>query len=636
MKKKIHSVSLKQTRCEDKFWSPYQKKVVDTVIPYQQKILNDEIPGAEKSHALANFRIAAGMEEGEFYGMVFQDSDVAKWLEAVAYSLWVHPDTELERDADEVIDIIAKAQQEDGYLDTYFTIKEPEYRWKNLLEGHELYCMGHMMEAACGYYEVTGKKKILEVAEKMADCIGSVFNEDHYGIPGHEEVEVGLMRLYQLTGEEKYSKLASYFIENRGQQKDFFRREKENRDFDIFQMDPDYLEYNQSHAPVREQKSAEGHAVRAVYLYRAMADLAAATDDESLKQACEVLMDSILQKKMYLTGAIGSSGEWEAFSKDYDLPPDRAYAETCAQIGLVFFAKSMLDLDPKGKYADIIERCIYNSTISGMQLDGKHFFYVNPLETNPGLSGEVFGMKHVLPERPGWYACACCPPNLARMILSIGKYCWSESEDTIYAHLMIGQKAELDHADIAVETEYPWKGEVKYILTPKTEDAFTLAVHIPGYVSEKSLTITINGEAAGYQMKDGYAYICRTWGAGDVVQMSFPMEIRRMYSTVRCRDTVGCVGLMRGPIVYCIEGVDNGSQLQALVLPRDSKIEEQQETEGVLAGTVTLTMDALREADSAELYSVNAPERKPVTMKAVPYYIWGNRGLGQMRVWIRE
>lgn len=636
MKNKIHAVTLKQTKCKDKFWSPYQKKVVETVIPYQQKILNDEIPGAEKSHALANFRIAAGMEDGEFYGMVFQDSDVAKWLEAVAYSLWVHPDPELERDADEVIDIIAKAQQEDGYLDTYFTIKEPEHRWKNLLEGHELYCMGHMMEAACGYYEVTGKKKILDVAEKMADCIGAVFNENHYGIPGHEEVEVGLMRIYQLTGDEKYCRIASYFIESRGRQKDFFHKERENRDFEIFHMDPDYLEYNQSHAPVREQKSAEGHAVRAVYLYRAMADLAAATGDESLKQACETLMDSILQKKMYLTGAIGSSGEWEAFSKDYDLPPDRAYAETCAQIGLVFFAKAMLDLDPKGKYADIIERCIYNSTISGMQQDGKHFFYVNPLETNPGLSGEVFGMKHVLPERPGWYACACCPPNLARMILSIGKYCWSESDDTIYSHLMIGQEAQLSHADIRVETEYPWKGDVKYTLTPKTQEEFTFAIHVPGYVKEASLRITVNGEAADFCMEEGYAYIRRSWKEGDTVQMTFPMEVRRMYGTVRCLDTVGCVGLMRGPMVYCFEGVDNGPQLQALILPRDSEIEVAQETEGVLEGTVILTMKALREEDSDELYASRAPERKPVTMKAVPYYLWGNRGLGQMRVWIRE
>ena len=636
MKKAGHPIGLKQTQCEDKFWSPYQKLVVDTVIPYQEKILNDEIPGQEKSHALANFRIAAGMEEGEFYGMVFQDSDVAKWLEAVAYSLWVSPDPELEKRADEVIDLVAKAQQPDGYLDTYFTIKEPEHRWKDLLEGHELYCMGHMMEAACGYYEVTGKKKILDVAEKMADYIASVFGGDHYGIPGHEEVEVGLMRLYQLTGEEKYCKLASYFVENRGQRKDFFHEEKEKRDFSIFNMDPDYLEYNQSHAPIREQSSAEGHAVRAVYFYRAAADLAGATGDESLKKACETLMDNILQKKMYVTGAIGSSGEWEAFSREYDLPPDRAYAETCAQIGLVFFAKSMLDMDADGKYADVMDRCLYNSTISGMQLDGKHFFYVNPLEVNPGLSGEVFGMRHVLPKRPGWYACACCPPNLARMILSLGRLCWTESEDTIYSHLMIGQKAQLDLADIKVESEYPWKGSVKYQITPKAEKKFTLAVHIPGYVKESGLSITVNGDKAEYRMEKGYAYIEREWNAGDQVEITFPMEIRRVYSTVRSVDNVGCVALMRGPFVYCLETADNGEQLQALMLPRTSEIREQQETEGVLAGTVTLTMDGIREKDSAQLYSEAAPERENVTIKAVPYYIWGNREPGQMRVWIRE
>lgn len=636
MKKAGHPIGLKQTQCEDKFWSPYQKLVVDTVIPYQEKILNDEIPGQEKSHALANFRIAAGMEEGEFYGMVFQDSDVAKWLEAVAYSLWVSPDPELEKRADEVIDLVAKAQQPDGYLDTYFTIKEPEHRWKDLLEGHELYCMGHMMEAACGYYEVTGKKKILEVAEKMADYIASVFDEEHYGIPGHEEVEVGLMRLYQLTGETKYCKLASYFVENRGKKKDFFHKEKEKRDFSIFNMDPDYLEYNQSHAPVREQKSAEGHAVRAVYFYRAAADLARATGDESLKKACETLMDNILQKKMYVTGAIGSSGEWEEFTKEYDLPPDRVYGETCAQIGLVFFAKAMLDMEANGKYADVMERCLYNSTISGMQLDGKHFFYVNPLEVNPGLSGEVFGMRHVLPQRPGWYACACCPPNLARMILSLGRLCWSESEDTIFSHLMIGQRAELDLADIRVESEYPWKGSVKYHVTPKTGKKFSMAVHIPGYVKEAGLSITVNGEKTEYSMEAGYAYIDREWENGDVLEISFPMEIRRIYSTVRSVDNTGCAALMRGPFVYCIEGVDNGPQLQALLLPREAKIQEIYETEGVLAGTVTLSMEGQREADSSELYSETAPEKTPVTLKAVPYYIWGNRGYGQMRVWIRE
>lgn len=636
MKTEVHGISLKQTHCKDDFWSPYQKLVVDTVIPYQEKILNDEVPGAEKSHALANFRIAAGMEKGGFYGMVFQDSDVAKWLEAAAYSLWVHPDPVLEQRADEIIEIIAKAQQEDGYLDTYFTIKEPEHRWQNLLEGHELYCMGHMMEAACGYYEVTGKEKLLHVAEKMADHISAVFNEEHYGIPGHEEIETGLMRLYQATGKEKYCRLASYFIENRGRQTDFFRKEKEKRDFSIFDMDPDYLEYNQSHAPVREQKSAEGHAVRAVYLYRAMADLAKATKDESLKKACETLMDNILQKKMYLTGAIGSSGEWEAFSKEYDLPPDRAYAETCAQIGLVFFAKAMLDMEPDGKYADIMERCLYNSTISGMQLDGKHFFYVNPLEVNPGLSGEVFGMRHVLPERPGWYACACCPPNLARMILSLGRLCWSEGEDAIYAHLMIGQEAELGLADIKVETKYPWKGETSYTVMPKTGEPFALAVHIPSYVGENALKVTVNGKAEAYEKKNGYIYLKRQWSAGDILALSFPMEIRRMYSNIRCIDNAGCVALMRGPFVYCFEGADNGRQLQALLLPRDSAIEEVWEKEGVLAGTVTLTMDGVREKDTEELYSCTPPRQEPAKLKAVPYYIWGNREKGQMRVWIRE
>ena len=636
MKRTAQSISLKQTRCQDAFWSPYQKLVVDTVIPYQEKILNDEIPGAEKSHALANFRIAAGMEEGEFYGMVFQDSDVAKWLEAAAYSLWVSPDPELEKRVDEVIDIVVKAQQADGYLDTYFTIKEPEHRWMDLLEGHELYCMGHMMEAACAYYEVTGKKKLLEAAERMTDHIASVFNEEHYGIPGHEEVEVGLMRLYQITGDKKYSRLASYFIENRGKQKDFFRKEKENRDFSVFDMNPDYLEYNQSHLPVREQTSAEGHAVRAVYLYRAMADLAAAEKDDSLKKACEVLMDNILQKKMYVTGAIGSSGEWEAFSKEYDLPPDRAYAETCAQIGLVFWAKSMLDMEADGKYADVMERCLYNSTISGMQLDGKHFFYVNPLETNPGLSGEVFGMRHVLPERPGWYSCACCPPNLARMILSLGRLCWSENEDTIYSHLMIGQEAQLGLADIRVESKYPWEGYVKYHITPKTEKRFCMAVHIPGYVCGDEMKICVNGAGTDYKKESGYVYIDREWGDGDILEVEFPMEIKRIYGSLKSVDMAGCTALMRGPFVYCIEEIDNGAALQALKIPRNSEIKETWEKEGLLKGTVTLTVQGERESVSDMLYSSEAPEITSVTVKAVPYYIWGNRGKGQMRVWIRE
>lgn len=631
----IRPIALKQTVCTDSFWLPFQKRVVDTVIPYQEQILNDAIPGQEKSHALANFRIAAGMEEGEFYGMVFQDSDVAKWLEAVAYSLWVSPDPELEKRADEIIDIVAKAQDENGYLDTYFTIKQPKDRWKNLQEGHELYCMGHMIEAACAYTEVTGKDKLLGVAERMADHIASEINENRFGIPGHEEIEVGLMRLYQLTGKQKYCDLAKYFIDNRGT-RDFFREEREKRDFTIWNSDPSNREYTQNHAPVREQKEAVGHSVRAVYLYRAMANVADSTNDESLKAACRTLMDNIVTKKMYITGAIGSSGELESFSREYDLPGERAYAETCAQIALVFFAKAMLDMEADGLYADIMEKCLYNSTISGMSMDGTHFFYVNPLEVNPGLSGEVFGMRHCLPERPGWYACACCPPNLARMVLSLGKYCWSESDDTIYSHLMIGQKASLALADIEVDSSYPWKGEVTYKIAPKSTESFTIALHIPGYLKADTVTVLINGEKAEGRMEKGYLYLTRVWKAGDVLSMTFPLDVKRMYTSVRSVDNVGCVALMRGPIVYCLEGVDNGEQLQALILPRNAEITPVFETEGFLKDTVTLSMKGLRESDTAVLYACEPPALTEVPIKAVPYYLWGNRGLNQMRVWIRE
>lgn len=637
MEKSIKNISLKQTEIQDSFWSPYQKLVADVVIPYQEKILNDEIPEAEKSHAMANFRIAAGEEEGEFYGMVFQDSDVAKWLEAAAYSLSVFPDEELEKRADKVIDLVAKAQGEDGYLDTYFMIKEPEHRWKNMLEGHELYCMGHMMEAAAGYYEVTGKDKILKVAERMTDYIASVFGEGkRYGIPGHEEVEIGLMRLYQVTGEEKYKNLAAYFINARGQKKDFFAEEARNRDFTVFHMDPEANAYNQSHLPVREQDSAEGHAVRAVYLYRAMADLAKEQQDEELYQACKRIWKNITEKKMFVTGAIGSCGDWECFSVDYDLPGDRAYAETCAQVGLVFFAKAMLGMEVNGEYADIMERCLYNSTISGMQQDGKHFFYVNPLEVNPGFSGEVFGMRHVLPERPAWYACACCPPNLARMILSLGRLCWDEDENTIYSHLMIGQRAELEKAEIKVESRYPWEGYASYTVEPKTEKEFALAIHIPGYVKEGALSVTCNGRQISGAVKDGYLYLSRKWETGDKVEISFDLEIRRIYGTVRILDTAGKVALMRGPIVYCFEGADNGPQLQALELPRSAAITEEKGMGDILGDKMILKMEGVREKDSDSLYAECPAEKETVSLTAVPYYLWGNRGLGQMRVWIRE
>lgn len=635
VKKLVQAVKLKDSVINDGFWTEKLRLITDTVIPYQEKILNDEVPGAEKSHAIANFRIAAGLEEGEFYGMVFQDSDVAKWLEGVAYSLTVKLDAALEQRADEIIDIIARAQQRDGYLNTYFTIKAPERRYQNLHECHELYCAGHMMEAAAAYYEATGKDKLLKVMEAMADNIASRFGPDRgSGVPGHQEVEIGLMRLYHATGKTKYRDLAQFFIDSRGKDPDWFVKEKQKRDWTRSGMDPADTRYNQSFAPVREQKTAEGHAVRAVYMYTAMADLAAETGDEALFAACERLWNNITEKRMYVTGGIGSTGAWEGFTIDYDLPNDTAYAETCASIGFVFFNKQMLDMTLDGKYADIIELELYNGILSGMQLDGKRFFYVNPLDVNPGVSGELFGYTDVLPERPRWYACACCPPNVVRMIASLGRYVWSENQAGIFSNLFIGGDVELEKAAVHTETAYPWEGSVRYTVVPKTEAPFSFAVRIPGYVKE--FAVSVNGQSAEYRLEKGFCYLERSWSSGDVVELSFEMPVRRIYANPAVRAGAGCAALKRGPIVYCFEGVDNGEPLQALRLTRDSQFTPQAAVGQPLEGIMILKGTGLRAVASDSLYSETPPEEVPVPLTAIPYYAWANRGLNQMRVWMLE
>lgn len=637
MDNKIQEVALSRIKVEDGFWSERQRLIADTVIPFQEKILNDEVEGVEKSHAFANFRIAAGMEEGEFYGMVFQDSDVAKWLEGVAYSLVIKPDAELEKRADRIIETIEKAQQPDGYLNTYFTIKEPGRRWQNLQECHELYCAGHMMEAAAAYFDATGKDRLLRVMERMADHIDGRFGPDKQpGIPGHQEIEIGLMRLYHCTGKKKYRDLARYFIDERGKNPDFFREEKAKRGWTHFGIDPEDTRYNQSFAPVREQKTAEGHSVRAVYMYTAMADLANSSGDRELLEACGRLWDNITQKRMYLTGGIGSTVEGEAFSTDYDLPNDMAYAETCASIGLAFFAKKMLDGDPSNRYADVLERVLYNGILSGMQLDGKRFFYVNPLEVNPGVSGVLHGYKHVLLQRPGWYACACCPPNLVRMVMSLGKYAWSESGEVIYSHLYLGGRADFEQARVRVESGFPWEGKVCYRFSPKkAEESFTFAVRIPSYVKEK--TVLLNGEPLiDADEKKGYLYIARKWRENDTISISFEMPARRIYCNTMVRENENCVALMRGPMVYCFESADNGENIQELRLPLEGKITERVCEDGALKGMVILEAEGVRMRSSSALYSECRPAPVPKKLSAVPYFAWGNRGIGQMRVWIPE
>ena len=646
MKKTVTEIRESQVKISDAFWSRIQEKVIDVVIPFQEKVLHDEVPGVEKSHAIENFRIAAGLSQGEFYGMVFQDSDVAKWLEGVAYSLAVRPDPGLEARADGIIEIIEKAQQPDGYLDTYFIIKEPEHRWQNLHECHELYCAGHMMEAAAAYYRVTGKDRLLHVVERLADHIIGRFGpeeEKEHGFPGHQEVEIGLLKLYHITGKEKYKDMARYFLEERGKNPDYFYEEKIKRGWSHWgQYSTEKLDvsYNQAHQTIYEQKEAVGHAVRALYMYTAMADLAGTDGDDRLYKACRTLWDNIVNQKLYITGGIGGDSEGEAFAGNYELPNDMAYAETCASIAMIFFAHHMLEMDIDGAYADIIEKELYNSTISGMQMDGKQYFYVNPLECEPGVSGRLFGYRHALPTRPGWYACACCPPNLIRLITSLGKYCFSESDSTIYSHLMIGQKAELGKADIRVETSYPWEGKTEYFIMPKTKEEFTLAVHIPYYVdvNRRETSLTVNGEEMNLPelVKKGYAYITRKWEKGDTLCLQFPMEARKVYANQHVREDAGCVAILRGPMVYCLEGADNGELIQSLRIPKEMRAVPYTCEEGILKGNTLLKIDGFRMVGSEELYSEKPPVKEKTVLTAIPYYAWTNRGENQMRVWIQE
>ena len=638
------SVPLQNIKVEDGFWGDVQKLVREVVIPYQADVMEDKVPGVEKSHAIENFRIAAGEAEGEHYGWVFQDSDVAKWLEAVAYSLSSFPDSEFEAKADEVIALIGRAQEPDGYLNTYFTIMHPDRKWQNLHDCHELYCCGHMIEAAVAYYKATGKDAFLNIMRKNADLICSRFGDGEgkiRGIPGHQEIELALFRLYEVTGEKSYLETALYFIDERGKDPSYFIEEGKSRDWVMFSKDGENREYAQNHRPVRQQDKAVGHSVRAVYMYTAMAALAAEIDDKKLLSACEKLWENITQKQMYITGGIGSTVHGEAFSVDFDLPNDITYSETCASIAMCFFARRMLELKVSGQYADVMERMLYNTVLASMQLDGKRFFYVNPLEIIPGISGVVQTHKHALPQRPEWYACACCPPNLSRLLLSLGEYAWSESTtdgDGVVSHMFLGGTAEFNVAGgvkIVCESKYPYEGEVRYEIFPTVEETeFSFSVRIPAWC--KNAMYVLNGDSVNTDVNDGYANFSRKWKKNDTLEIKFDLPVLRIYSNLAVSGNAGLVCLQKGPIVYCFEEIDNSAPLAALRLPADAEIKEERINDRVLGDIIVLTADGIKETGSNDLYSEKKPTTEPVKLKAVPYYAWSNRGTGEMRVWIRE
>jgi hypothetical protein len=640
-------IALKNVNIEESFWSRYVELIRDTVIPYQWEVLNDRIPGVTPSHSIKNYRIASGLEQGEFQGMVFQDTDVAKWIEAVAYSIEIKPDPELEKTVDGVIDIIEKVQQPDGYLNTYYTLKEPGKRWTNFRECHELYCAGHMIEAAVAYYEATGKRKLLDIMCRFTDYIDSVIGPEPdkmKAYPGHQEIELALVKLYKVTGNEKYLKLSKYFIDERGKEPYYFDIEAKKRGNVLHY--PEFAKfdrkYAQTHLPVRQQTTAEGHAVRAVYMYSAMADIAAETGDTELLEACRRIWNNIVTKRMYITGSIGSAEFGESFTCDYDLPNDTNYSETCASIGLMFFAYRMLQIEAKSCYADIMEKALYNTVLDGISLEGNSFFYVNPLEVWPEACEKNPSKHHVKTYRQKWFGVACCPPNIARLLASIGQYIYSMHKDEIYTHLYISSETEINISESKVkikqETRYPWDEKVMISVSLDEEKEFSLLLRIPGWCDNAKICINREEINVCNTKVNGYAKLKRIWKNGDVVELVLPMMIQRINAHPNVRTNIGKVALQRGPVVYCLEEIDNGPSLHEIVLPHKSELKSEFD-DNLMGGITVITAEAQRYNSPWEdkLYKANVESQyRPVTVKFIPYYAWANRTSGEMIVWITE
>ena len=662
-------ISLKNFKVADGFWKDEMELVRKEVIPYQWEILNDRVEGAAPSFCMRNFKIAGkitkdkkeqgaayeepkytfrGFEalpedpehlEDKFYGFVFQDSDFSKWIEAVGYSLMNHPDPELEKTADEAIDIVCAAQQENGYLDTYYIINGMDKMFMNLKDHHELYCFGHLTEGAVAYYQATGKRKLLDAAIRFADFIDSYFGTDEgkcKGYPGHEIAEMALVRLYEVTGEQKYLNLARYFVDERGKRPYYWDSEEhvEKRNQE------EGYSYYQSHRPVRDQDEAVGHAVRAVYLYSGMTDVAKLAEDDSLWEACKTLWNSVVREKMYITGGIGGTHIGESFSFPFDLPNDTAYAETCASIALMFWARRMLEKEVDSCYSDVMEQALYNTVLSGMALDGKSFYYVNPLEVLPEACHKDERKFHVKPVRQKWFGCACCPPNLARLISSVPAYAYTENEDTLFMHLHMAGEIEKNigekKAMFRVESGLPWKGNVKVSYEGESGVEMTLAVRIPGWCENYGVS---GIEKFSAEMADGYLYLNGTWEAGDEISFEFQIVPKFYQANERVRENIGKVALMAGPIVYCAEEADNGAGLHLLKVNPEAEVK---------ADTVEIcgeefpayVVSAKRKTETVKqtgLYQKYQPvEYVDTEVKLIPYYAWANRGENEMMVWLRS
>lgn len=618
-------------RFDDPFWAPRLRTVRERTLPalYRQCLESGRIDA-----------LRLGWQPGRRpVPHRFWDSDIAKFLEAASYALALEPDTLLESRVDEVIALLQSAQQPDGYLNTYITQVEPQNRWSDLRDGHELYCAGHLIEAGVAHFLATHDSTLLKVVCRYADYISSVFGSQPgqtRGYCGHPEIELALVRLYRATGEQRYLELSQYFVDERGREPYYFDEEAVGRsgprasDSHYHRhglRGQDLRRYNQSHAPVREHAEVVGHAVRAMYLYSAAADLAVETNDASLRATCERLWRHLMSRRVYLTGGVGSSAHNEGFTTDFDLPNAGAYAETCAAVGLVFWAHRMLQLTGNGQYADAIETTLYNAVAAGMSLAGEHFFYADPLASD--------GTAH----RQPWFRVACCPPNVARLVMSLGRYVYSIGDGHIAVHLYMRGEAELQvmgqRVCIRQLHDYPWDGCIRLELQLDRPSTFGLWMRVPGWSHRADLRI--NGEPLPLKPDAGYLRLERLWSPGDQVQLDVPMPIERVYAHPAVAADADRVALRRGPIVFCFEQTDNPDLSRAL-LPRAAELQSHFEPD-LLGGVMVLTAEGmLAESDDwdGQLYRTVPPRTRRIPLVAVPYAVWDNRSPGQMQVWIRD
>ncbi len=547
------SVAHTATLFEGAFWGPRLQALHEQTLPaiYQQM---------QQDGHFTDFREEwqAGMHPIPY---VFWESDISKWIEAASYSLAAHPDAQLETLVDEAIAFLLTLQQPDGYLNLWFTQVEPEKRWTNLRDYHELYCAGHLIEAAVAHFQATGKRVFIDAACRYADYIDATFGLEEgkrRGYSGHEEIELALVKLYHATNEARYLHLSQYFIEERGKRPPhYFDVEAEQRGEPPTNFWARTYEYNQSHVPVREQHEIVGHAVRAMYLFSAVADLARELNDESLYETCKDIWNQLTSKRLYITGGLGSSEGNEGFTADYDLPNSSAYAETCAAIGLVMWSQRLLQLDADSRYADVLEQALYNGILSGISLDATSFFYVNPLESN--------GTHH----RQPWFNCACCPPNIARLLLSLGSYLYTVTNSDILVHLYAQCTSTLSVGSHKVilhqQTNYPWDGDVRFEIELDEPTEFGLHLRIPGWCPHARLTLA--GKDIPLEVSKGYAHITRTWQSGDILVLHLEMPVERIYPHPAIRENVGNIALRSGPLLYCVESSDNPLLLYQICIP---------------------------------------------------------------------